>query len=192
MDNNLASNCVAINILKKTDDGSVIMNKRGMPILFYWDGETDVLEDMQSKQEFVSLLKNMTNINNYTSISIAYLYFMEDADNEFKEVYNDKVIDLQDWMPFSKLEHEFAYSYIKNIMFDLYKKVFGNEYEKSNKDSLETVYVYMYTAIKEKYAQRITKITFIEYIRTEIVKMNTGLSKTNIDWLFNRLNEIFH
>lgn len=192
MDNNLASNCVAINILKKTDDGSVVMNKRGMPILFYWDGETDVLEDMQSKEEFVSLLKNMTNITNYTSISIAYLYFMEDADNEFKEVYNDKVIDLQDWMPFSKLEHEFAYSYIKNIMFDLYKKVFGNEYEKSNKDSLETVYVYMYTAIKEKYAQRITKITFIEYIRTEIVKMNTGLSKTNIDWLFNRLNEIFH
>lgn len=192
MDNNLASNCVAINILKKTDDGSVVMNKRGMPILFYWDGETDVLEDIQSKDEFVSLLKNMTNITNYTSISIAYLYFMEDADNEFKEVYNDKVIDLQDWMPFSKLEHEFAYSYIKNIMFDLYKKVFGNEYEKSNKDSLETVYVYMYTAIKEKYAQRITKITFIEYIRTEIVKMNTGLSKTNIDWLFNRLNEIFH
>ena len=192
MDNNLASNCVAINILKKTDDGSVVMNKRGMPILFYWDGETDVLEDMQSKDEFVSLLKNMTNITNYTSISIAYLYFMEDVDNEFKEVYNDKVIDLQDWMPFSKLEHEFAYSYIKNIMFDLYKKVFGNEYEKSNKDSLETVYVYMYTAIKEKYAQRITKITFIEYIRTEIVKMNTGLSKTNIDWLFNRLNEIFH
>lgn len=192
MDNNLASNCVAINILKKTDDGSVVMNKRGMPILFYWDGETDVLEDMQSKEEFVSLLKNMTNITNYTSISIAYLYFMEDVDNEFKEVYNDKVIDLQDWMPFSKLEHEFAYSYIKNIMFDLYKKVFGNEYEKSNKDSLETVYVYMYTAIKEKYAQRITKITFIEYIRTEIVKMNTGLSKTNIDWLFNRLNEIFH
>lgn len=189
---NLASNCVAINILKKTDDGSVVMNKRGMPILFYWDGETDVLEDMQSKDEFVSLLKNMTNITNYTSISIAYLYFMEDADNEFEEVYNDKVIDLQDWMPFSKLEHEFAYSYIKNIMFDLYKKVFGNEYEKSNKDSLETVYVYMYTAIKEKYAQRITKITFIEYIRTEIVKMNTGLSKTNIDWLFNRLNEIFH
>lgn len=192
MDNNLASNCVAINILKKTDDGSVVMNKRGMPILFYWDGETDVLEDIQSKDEFVSLLKNMTNITNYTSISIAYLYFMEDAENEFKEVYNDKVIDLQDWMPFSKLEHEFAYSYIKNIMFDLYKKVFGNEYEKSNKDSLETVYVYMYTAIKEKYAQRITKITFIEYIRTEIVKMNTGLSKTNIDWLFNRLNEIFH
>lgn len=192
MDNNLASNCVAINILKKTDDGSVVMNKRGMPILFYWDGETDVLEDMQSKDEFVSLLKNIINITNYTSISIAYLYFMEDADNEFEEVYNDKVIDLQDWMPFSKLEHEFAYSYIKNIMFDLYKKVFGNEYEKSNKDSLETVYVYMYTAIKEKYAQRITKITFIEYIRTEIVKMNTGLSKTNIDWLFNRLNEIFH
>lgn len=189
---NLASNCVAINILKKTDDGSVVMNKRGMPILFYWDGETDVLEDMQSKDEFVSLLKNIINITNYTSISIAYLYFMEDADNEFEEVYNDKVIDLQDWMPFSKLEHEFAYSYIKNIMFDLYKKVFGNEYEKSNKDSLETVYVYMYTAIKEKYAQRITKITFIEYIRTEIVKMNTGLSKTNIDWLFNRLNEIFH
>lgn len=189
---NLVSNCVAINILKKTDDGSVVMNKRGMPILFYWDGETDVLEDMQSKDEFVSLLKNIINITNYTSISIAYLYFMEDADNEFEEVYNDKVIDLQDWMPFSKLEHEFAYSYIKNIMFDLYKKVFGNEYEKSNKDSLETVYVYMYTAIKEKYAQRITKITFIEYIRTEIVKMNTGLSKTNIDWLFNRLNEIFH
>lgn len=189
---NLASNCVAINILKKTDDGSVVMNKHGMPILFYWDGETDVLEDMQSKDEFVSLLKNIINITNYTNISIAYLYFMEDADNEFEEVYNDKVIDLQDWMPFSKLEHEFAYSYIKNIMFDLYKKVFGNEYEKSNKDSLETVYVYMYTAIKEKYAQRITKITFIEYIRTEIVKMNTGLSKTNIDWLFNRLNEIFH
>ena len=109
MDNNLASNCVAINILKKTDDDSVVMNKRGMPILFYWDGETDVLEDMQSKEEFVSLLKNMINITNYTSISIAYLYFMEDVDNEFKEVYNDKVIDLQDWMPFSKLEHEFAY-----------------------------------------------------------------------------------
>lgn len=183
------NNCVAINILAEDK----LLNERGMPLLFYWDGKQNISDALTSRPEFLEHIKKLAlNTSYYTKTKVAYFYFTEDEDNEYEEVYNENAFVLQDWLTFKELDDaDFALSYIEKILFDLYKKVFGTEYLKQSKDTLEEALSYIYDAIKAKYVQRISKQTFIEYIRVELNKTDANLSKQNMDWLVNHLNSMF-
>ena len=139
------NNCVAINIIADNK----ILNKNGVPILFYWDGKSNVIDEMKGQ----------------------------------------KVLYMQDLFPLSEQsDDELAMSYVLNINIDLYNKVFASEYKKvssSNKANVKGIY----DNIKSKYGTRVTPVTYVEYIRSELVKNYGKLSKENLNYIIDKLKE---
>ena len=47
------NNCVAINIIADNK----ILNKNGVPILFYWDGKSNVIDEIKGQKVFMDFIK---------------------------------------------------------------------------------------------------------------------------------------
>ena len=80
-------------------------------------------------------------------------------------------------------------SYVFKINVDLYNKVFASEYKKtvaSNKSNVQSIYA----SIKSKYGTRVTKQTYIEYVRSELAKLDIKLTKQNLECIIKELTEL--
>ena len=180
------NNCVAINIIADNK----ILNKNGVPILFYWDGKSNVIDEIKGQKVFMDFIKSKTlTVENYAYSAMTYFCFTEDENNNWEEKYNEKVIYMQDLFPLSEQsDDELAMSYVLNINIDLYNKVFASEYKKvssSNKANVKGIY----DNIKSKYGTRVTPVTYVEYIRSELVKNYGKLSKENLNYIIDKLKK---
>ena len=180
------NNCVAINVIADNK----ILNKNGVPILFYWDGKSNVIDEIKGQKVFMDFIKSKTlTVENYAYSAMTYFCFTEDENNNWEEKYNEKVIYMQDLFPLSEQsDDELAMSYVLNINIDLYNKVFASEYKKvssSNKTNVKGIY----DNIKSKYGTRVTPVTYVEYIRSELVKNYGKLSKENLNYIIDKLKE---
>jgi hypothetical protein len=178
------NNCVAINII--VDDK--LMNDRGIPYLLYWDGKSPIDEVLRNDEQFISKLNStVMTVSNYPLAKIAYFYFTEDEEHEWEEKYADNVIDIQTWIPLADmLNINLAMRYVMNINLELYNKAFGLPY-KETKNVVEDVKA-VWKSFKSKYQTRLTKTTYTEYIRTEIVKL--PLSDDNKTFIMNELSQM--
>lgn len=178
------NNCVAVNIFS---NGSVL-NKEGIPILFYWDGKSDVFEQMTSDNKFMDLLyEKCFNIDNYTSSTIAYFYFTEDEDGT--EHYNDNSLVVQHCCPLALLDVKLTHSYIFSVSTDLYRKAFTSDFKRTS-NSLPKSIKSIYSSILTKYETKLTRQTYIEYIRVELTKVNPKLTDENLAFIINELNNV--
>ena len=93
------NNCVAINIIADNK----ILNKNGVPILFYWDGKSNVIDEIKGQKVFMDFIKSKTlTVENYAYSAMTYFCFTEDENNNWEEKYNEKVIYMQDLFPLSE------------------------------------------------------------------------------------------
>ena len=86
----MKENLAAINVVCNDK----LVNRNGIPLLFYWNGETDIIEDIGTNIDFMQWLEDediLTNINNYLNSHIAFFYFKSNDED-----YQDHTIDIQD------------------------------------------------------------------------------------------------
>lgn len=108
---------VAINVIC---NGKII-NREGIPLLFYWNGETDVLEDIKSNIDFKQWLEDeeiLTNMDSYLNSHIAFFYF-----KSHDEDYQDMTCDVQDLYNLDTLI-DFKNDLIFECVYYLYNKSF--------------------------------------------------------------------
>jgi len=83
------------------------------------------------------------------------------------------------------------YGYVTEILFDLYKKVFKEEYNRNDLDDLNLNFEIkdIFNKIKEHVNKPISNETIINYIRS---KMNDiyKLKQKNKDWLIEKIQNI--
>ena len=85
---------VAINIIN--DDKLLNINGNGIPLLFYWDGEDDVLDSIFKMDIFKAKIYDViNNVDNYTNSKIALFYFKYNGD---EEQYNELSVLIQDYI----------------------------------------------------------------------------------------------
>ena len=182
---------VAINIIN--DDKLLNINGNGIPLLFYWDGEDDVLDSIFRMDIFKAKIYDViNNVDNYTNSKIALFYFKYNGD---EEQYNELSVLIQDYIKlkdFPEDKIDFYKEYIWQHFDYLYKSVYQEEYDKDvNMLSIEDSILDIYDKIKEKHPKRVMKSTVLNYVRSELMKTN-HLNMDNTDWIINKLDSLLN
>lgn len=177
---------VAINVIC---NGKII-NREGIPLLFYWNGETDVLEDIKSSIDFKQWLEDeeiLTNMNNYLNSHVAFFYF-----KTHDEDYHDVVINMQNLFDFSKMENLNLTLFGESIMY-LYKNAFpNNEIPSIPINNTLDFYKHRLQDVINKYNNTINVETILMSIRGYVQEYYPELLFDNVDnfMLFVRKNTI--
>lgn len=175
---------VAINIINRDDK---ICNKSGVPMLYYWNGQNDVLDDLSNDNELLEYSKTLFETPEmYLGYSVNYFYFKYNDNDE--EEYADNVIELQDIITLDKFDsNDIVLYYLLNHFNTLYKNSFKTDFE--NVPDITESIVLMYNAIKGKFKTRLSKETIINWVRSVLIDKN-HFNRRNSDYIILKLNEI--
>lgn len=152
----------AINIVDEKTHS--LMNAKSFPILFYWNGDDEtLLQGIKENNDFIEYVKNVCK-NDYVTCKLYYFFF--DYDND--EKYVERVNYIQDILPFNELDKDIKdgliHHYLLQYIEEIYKRVFNK--------TIQTIDLYtqiktMYNDIKIKYGDRISCLTFVNYVRSK-------------------------
>lgn len=179
---------VAFNIISNNK----LLNKNEVPVLFYWNGQTNLIESIFSDSGFYSFLKNTVfNIENYSIAKIGLFYFKY---NEV-EVYNEEIHNIQDLVTLSNLEdndRSFYKQYLWKHFEYLYESAYHEKYAKEiSLFDIDEYILDIYDKIQGKYPKRVIKTTVINYIRGELQNKDQ-LSIQNTDWIISQLENLLN
>ena len=183
----MADKCfVAINIVSSNN---TIENTNSYPIIFYWDGESDVVADMKSDEKFMTLIQdNCLNETEYDGSKISMIYI-----NNIKELqYKTTEIAIQDFVSLDTVDSLFPFRYVTPIIEELYEKVYHESYPILANDSYEHIkesIIDMFKLIKDGVKRNIQNETIVNYIASELIE-RTKLSPNNRKTLINKISEI--
>ena len=181
---------VALNIIINDK----IINKNGVPILFYWNGQSSsLIKDIYGDENFKSLLYNsVINYEDYTKAKLAYFYFI--YENE-EEKYVEDFSNIQDEICLSDLDEEsrmFYKLYLWNHFTFLYESAYHEKYDKEiSLFDIDDYILDIYDKIQKKYPKRVIKSTVINYIRGELQKAD-NLSINNTNWIIYQLENLLN
>ena len=181
---------VALNVI--VDDK--IINKNGIPILFYWDGTTNLLiKDIYKDPSFKSLLYNtVINYECYAKAKLAYFYFIYE-NNE--EKYAEDFSNIQNEMKLADLNEDsrmFYKMYLWNHFKFLYESAYHENYSKDvSLFDIDDCILDIYDKIQKKYPKRVIKSTVVNYIRGELQKTD-NLSMENTNWIIFQLENLLN
>jgi len=175
---------VSINIYR--NDEFKIINK--IPLLYYWNGEGDLLECILSDKQFKEKYLDKITLDDAKHFQLGYFYFKYDENDN--EQYTENIVDIYDYLDLSKFDSlNMTYELVIKHMFELYKlsmKVDYNDVKVFN----EEIIIDIYKKIKDKYKERLNKTTFINWIRNELITKD-NLNNKNTNYIINILNNIF-
>lgn len=178
---------VAINII----DDNKLINKNGLPLMFYWDKEKDINISLKESKEFRQfIIDNICNISSYTKSKISYFYYIYNTKDN-SEVYNEYINDIQKWLPLKEIEEtQFYEEYLINYMNYLYNCVYKKDFEFREKIFLKEDLKDIYNKIRERYNEsRVNRNTLINYLRSQLLSKE-NLSSENTDFIISKINEI--
>lgn len=159
---------VAINIINTLDN--TLVNNQTYPILYYWSGEdySELSESLQNDENFKKYV--FKDITNYFTSKI-YFFFFDDRNND--EQYIEQNMSLQEYVKFDELtdqqKRELISHYIFPVFDKLYVDVFKTHYPNNDKDNIYNILKSIYTKIKNKYGERVSERTVINYVRSELM-----------------------
>lgn len=179
---------VALNVIVNDK----IINKNGVPILFYWNGESSsLIHNIYEDESFKSLLYNsVINYENYANAKLAFFYFKYEDDTE---KYVEEFSIIQNEMKLSDLDEEtrmFYKMYLWNHFNFLYESAYHEKYaDDISLFDMDGCILDIYDKIQNKYPKRVIKSTVINYIRGELQKTD-NLSMKNTDWIIYQLETL--
>ena len=157
-----------------------ILLHKNYPIIFYWNGKTDIIDEIKKNSNFFNIIKKYFNCNIYDSVKL-YITSLSNED------YIESEISLQDLYSLNDIdliENGFN-DLILDIFYSLYQNVFGNKYEiPIDELSFDNILIDVYEEIEKKINKKISKETFINYILStldERTKLNYKNKKILID-----------
>lgn len=180
-------NFVAINIIVKDKENfSKIVNE--YPIIFYWNGESDMVEDFITDESFTVLVQKVYQTGLYENAFIR-IEFVNGKDLK----YNETSYAVQDLFPLEKITDiitgNFKFNYIKDIFLSLYKIALKEEYKSEYPLESQVIIKDLYDRIKNGITKPVSKETIVNYIREQLIE-KTYLSKENINYLISLLEYI--
>ena len=145
----MKENLAAINVVCNDK----LVNRNGIPLLFYWNGESDIIEDIGTNIDFMQWLEDediLTNINNYLNSHIAFFYFKSNDED-----YQDHTIDIQDLYNLDALS-ELKLELLVECTYYLYNKSFPERNGMHLSGTLEQQCKDAIKMILDKYGERLS------------------------------------
>lgn len=185
-------NLVSINI---THHDTVLMNTDQIPLLYYWDGETnDLINDIVSS-EYISQFIN-TNICTCDIYDTAKLsYFTYEIDEQNNEQYANHTVMIQTVLPLYRISAPLYLKYALIVFNKIYHNAFNVDFTASDTydnvlmNNDESRITEIYKQVKQKYGTRISLKTLLEYMRSQLSE-NTHLSVENINFIYEKIETL--
>jgi len=173
---------VAINIVL----GDKLINPKHTPILFYWDGEGDLENIIYDSQEIKNILvKNIHSLSDYNKTSIAYFYFY------YNDEGHEQIVEEITHVAYHCTIDEFGDSIYEELTFPifqyLYKCSFKEDYTNDTGMTTDDIKD-IYNQLKEKYPDRISLETVINYVRKKLGEQN--IEEENKELIVDKLKNI--
>lgn len=162
---------VSINILEKNTN--ILLNKNSIPLLYYWNGENNVLDELKNDEKFLEYCASLfTTPEKYLNIFVGLFYFKYNENDE--EEYSEVVKDIQDILYLDKFDSYYIINhFLLSHFLELYKTAFKEEYEYSKlDDNLNDIIIDIYNKLKDKFTKRISKTTVINWVRSVLLDKN--------------------
>lgn len=177
---------VSINIYDK--ESKKLYNKSLVPLLFYWNGEGELLNNIINDKKFINeYLNNIIEYKDFINLEMSFFYFKINENNE--EEYSDKSILISDYIKLNEFSsNQIIYNLIIPYFYELYEKAIGNKYEKLNVFNKEII-LDIYRQIKDKYKEKLYKKTFVNYIRSKLNEQK-NINSYNINFIIEQINQI--
>lgn len=170
---------LSINIV----DGNYILNKNGLPILFYWNKD-DNLKNCLSDNSFKSLVLSLCQNDKYSTSKIKCISFIdEDVEIDGNEKYEAIEYNVQDIFPIIENEivaYRIIISFVHSLYISIFKKSSDEEYQINSLDSLKNAIHNMYMHIINNNHDKISTNTIFHYLISKIVQMDS-LNKNNLN-----------
>ena len=179
---------LSINIV---NDNS-ILNKDGLPILFYWNKDDD-LKNCLLDDSFKSLVISFCKNGIYTHAKIKCISFVdENIDVDGDEKYETTEYNVQDL--FSIEDNEIiAYRTVMYLLHDLYINIFKHSVDEKYTDdsinSIKNVLHVMYSKIITNKSDKILPNTVFHYIIRKVTQID-NLNKNNLDSIIKITKQI--
>ena len=174
---------VAINIFNENKNN--IINK--IPILFYWNGEGDLINSIFNDQNFIDKYFNNLNYNDYCNLKLGYFYFK--YNDKYEEIYTDNIVNISEYLKIDKFNSKnIIYELILKHLFALYEQTLKVKY-KDVKIYNEEIIIDIYRKLKEKYKDKIIKSTFINWVREELLNKDE-INNTTVNYIIDNLKNI--
>ena len=178
-------NCfVAINL----SINDKLLNDNKFPIVFYWDGQSDIVKDIKNNGNFMNMItSNCFNIHSYSDAKLYLTYINDDK-------FDEKVMDIEEMFPFEEIttDTNFMLGYICDILLELYGKVFKNDYPRNDLDLIDFKYEIkdMTKRIQDYYINKsVTSDTIINYVYSQMNEKDKLIQK-NKDYLIKTMKNI--
>ena len=102
---------VTLNIF---DIDNKILNKSTAPLLYYWNGETDILDDLRKDEHFLKANEPLfISPEKYIEIMVSYVYFKYNDEGE--ETFEENTVNIQDIIYLDKFNSNHIISYFFQI-----------------------------------------------------------------------------
>jgi hypothetical protein len=176
---------VAINIV---DLESKVLNKTLSPILYYWNGESDIVDNLRKDEQLAKQYESLFIMNpeKYSEIMLSYTYFK--YDEEGNEQCDEKTVDIQDIIYLDKFNSK---SVTSHYLVKQFKILYQNSF-KADVTSLATndeLIIDIYKSVKNKFKSRLTKDTIINWVRSNLGETD-HINPYNVNIMINNLKEI--
>ena len=167
------------------NENNQLVNK--IPILYYWNGEGDLLKNIITDKSFLEKYFNNIDYSLYINLYLGYFFFEFDKDDN--EIYKDNIIKISDYIELDKFNSKIIVNEIViKHLYNLYKISMKSEYNNIQVFN-EDIILDIYDKIKNKYKEKLNKETFINWIRQEIINVNQ-LNNYNITYIIDYLRNI--
>ena len=140
----------------------LVLNKK-YPILFYWNGENNPIEEIVKDEKIQALLKTKVITENmYENTEIDYVTYIFDGK---KDIYEEKRFNIKDWYSLDYVSESIKETIIYDILNNVYFKVFNEYFETQLLDNFKDKINGIIAAIRAHYAKEISNETIINYVR---------------------------
>lgn len=152
---------VALNIFVKDE----IINDGGIPILFYWNFENDLIEELKENEALQSFIKKNIKAKDFVDTSISGIYF----NNNFTEDSND-----DEYKTFaSSLQNMYnieTFDYDLDILHEIFTALYLKSFKQVYNDNLtkDDSILDIIRKLKEKYPSRISYTVLRNYILAQL------------------------
>lgn len=148
---------VAINI---SCDGSLLNNR--YPILFYWNGLNDPIDDIIADDSIVKLIyDSISTLHQYDNTTIDYATYKFDGQDD---IYEEKTAYAKDFFSYGGLNESLSEEVLLSILKEAYAKVIGQEFEPEWEEPFNSQVSSIVNAIREKHS-KLSKETIVNYVR---------------------------
>jgi len=173
---------VAINI---TQDDKLLHNEP-VPLLFYWNGENDVIDELKKDGAFINFIKEKCmNTNNYSTCKISYFFFKYCDDHE---EYSQNIEYIQNIIPICE-NQSLITEYLFKVFITMYKECMNHEYDESYTCNNDEIILHLYRLIQENFPNYFIKESVVNYVRSELNK-TYSMNNTNIEMIIEYLENI--